>query len=276
MAEIAPTVEKHLEPPHHVLLETPRSDCFVGNGHPPMHLQAVDDHDVYDEPASGALAWLRGYAAKMRGRDDLPALKEVNPALEFFVCDRKTLPALAKVPDLTSKKARVLWWSFLSSFVGIAILAAMQYSASIYLYPSDQKITTLIGSFGAMSILVFGAVEAPLAQPRNAILGNTLSAFVGVAIAKVLYTAENIDEYMWVACALSVSLSMVAMQLTDTVHPPGGATALIAVTSGQDIQHLGFFYAIFPVFVGSCILVGVSVVMNNIERQFPRYWLVST
>ncbi|OQR99129.1 HPP family protein [Achlya hypogyna] len=282
--EHEPQVHKHLDPiTAHVLVRTPGSDRFPDGWRADaeeqrVHLEMLatpgpdgDDAwtDTDDDPS-----WLQAYLARMRGRDDLPALKEVNPALEMFVCDRKTLPGRAKVPDLGAQKARVLWWSFMSSFIGIAILAAMQYSASIYVYPSDQKITTLIGSFGAMSILVFGAVEAPLAQPRNAILGNTLSAFIGVAIAKVLHTAEDVDEYMWLACALSVSLSMVAMQLTDTVHPPGGATALIAVTSPQDIQNLGFFYAVFPVFVGSCILVGVSVIFNNIQRQFPRYWLV--
>ncbi|OQS02606.1 membrane protein, HPP family [Thraustotheca clavata] len=260
--ELVIDTHRHLEPLH--IIHTPRSNRMSSH-----YIADLHDEDIIEKSnGKNTLSKrLRMYFVKLCGRDDLTNLKEVNPALDALVCDRKTLQTIDKIPNHGLKKARILIWSFISSFIGIGILAALQYSASIYLYPSDQKITTIIGSFGAMSILVFGTIEAPFAQPRNAILGNTLSAFVGVAVSKGFSTTNSPEEYMWIACALSVSLSLVAMQLTDTVHPPGGATALIAVTSGQEIINLGFFYAVFPVFVGSCILVGVSVIFNNIERK---------
>jgi len=173
------------------------------------------------------------------------------------------------IQNSVKKKFGVVWWSFLSSFLGIAILALLQFQMSYYL-PTGSKLTTLVASFGAVSILVFGAIEAPLAQPRNAILGNTLSAFVGVVVH---YIFKSSPELEWLAAAFSVSFALVAMQITDTVHPPGGATALIAIIAGDEIHDLGFLYVIIPVFVGTCILVCVSVVVNNIQRQYPRYWL---
>ena len=40
--------------------------------------------------------------------------------------------------------------------------------------------TLLIGSFGAMSVNIFSSWASPLAQPKNAVLGNTLGGLVGV------------------------------------------------------------------------------------------------
>ena len=47
-----------------------------------------------------------------------------------------------------------------------------------------------------------------------------------------------------VACPLAVCLSIFAMQLTDTVHPPGGAPAFIAVIGGSTIHDLGYWYVL--------------------------------
>ena len=59
------------------------------------------------------------------------------------------------------------------------------------------------------------------------------------------------------ACPLAVSLAIVAMQLTGTVHPPGGATALISVIGGSSVHQLGYWYVLCPVGLGACIMVGV-------------------
>jgi CBS-domain-containing membrane protein len=39
----------------------------------------------------------------------------------------------------------------------------------------------IIGSQAATAVLVFNAIKSPLAQPRNVIGGNMISALVGVA-----------------------------------------------------------------------------------------------
>lgn len=80
-----------------------------------------------------------------------------------------------------------------------------------------------------MAVLIFHAVKAPLAQPRNVLGGMTLSAFVGVVVRKVIAEAACDNACDWFAAGLAVALSIVVMVVTRTVHPPGGATALIAV-----------------------------------------------
>ena len=61
------------------------------------------------------------------------------------------------------------------------------------------------------------------------------------------------------------------MQITKTLHPPGGATALIAVTGGPQIKELGYGYVIFPVLSGALILLIVALIFNNLtpKRKYP-------
>jgi CBS-domain-containing membrane protein len=74
---------------------------------------------------------------------------------------------------------------------------------------------------------------------------------------------------VWLSSALAVSTAIVMMQITKTVHPPGGATALIANIGSEKIKALGFLYVISPVFSGVLILLVVALIFNNIpENRF--------
>ncbi len=153
-----------------------------------------------------------------------------------------------------------LFWSFLGSFIGIGCIA---FTQSFFL--SDLENIFLIGSFGATSVLIYGAINSPLAQPRNLIGGHLLSAIVGVSIHLL------IPDPIWIAAPLAVSLSIVIMQFSKTLHPPGGATALIAVIGTEKITSLGYLYVLFPVFSGVMILLLIALVFNNLtsERSYP-------
>ena len=154
------------------------------------------------------------------------------------------------------------FWAFLGSFVGIGIIAYLQ---SKTLPHSD--VVFLIGSFGASCVLIYGVIQSPLAQPRNLIGGHVISAIVGVTIAKFM------PDIMWLNASLSVSISIVLMQLTKTLHPPGGATALIAVTGSTEIKNLGYWYVISPVLSGVLILLFVALIFNNMtsKRSYPNH-----
>ena len=64
------------------------------------------------------------------------------------------------------------------------------------------------------------------------------------------------------------------MHMTKTLHPPGGATALIAVIGGDSVHKLGYFYAFIPVGLGAVILLGVALLVNNCakNRRYPEFW----
>ena len=152
------------------------------------------------------------------------------------------------------------FWAFIGSFVGIGIIAYLQ---SKTLPHSD--VVYLIGSFGASSVLVYGVIQSPLAQPRNLIGGHLVSALIGVTVQKFA------PDILWITAPLAVSLSIVLMQITKTLHPPGGATALIAVTGSAALKNLGYWYVVSPVLLGSMILLIVALFFNNItsNRQYP-------
>jgi len=152
------------------------------------------------------------------------------------------------------------FWTFIGSFFGIGLIAFTQ-SLSL----DKMSNIFLIGSFGASSVLIYGAIQSPLAQPRNLVGGHVISAFIGVCIYKL------IPDPVWVAAPLAVSLSIIAMQMTKTLHPPGGATALIAVIGIPKIKALGFMYVISPVLSGVLILLLVALIANNLtkNRSYP-------
>jgi CBS-domain-containing membrane protein len=152
------------------------------------------------------------------------------------------------------------FWSFLGAFVGIGIIAYLQS----FSFSKFENIF-LIGSFGASSVLIYGAIQSPLAQPRNLIGGHIISAIIGVSIYKFC------PDIIWITAPLAVALSIVVMQITKTLHPPGGATALIAVIGSEKIKALGYIYVLSPVLTGALILLTVALVFNNItsNRKYP-------
>ncbi|GEL11395.1 HPP family protein [Flavobacterium glycines] len=152
------------------------------------------------------------------------------------------------------------FWSFLGSFVGIGLIAYFQSQ-----HFSHQDVVYLIGSFGASSVLVYGIIESPFSQPRNLVGGHLISAFIGVTVHRLL------PDTLYLAAPMAVSLSIVMMQITKTLHPPGGATALIAVIGTQKIKALGYWYVLSPVLTGVLILLFTALLFNNMttSRNYP-------
>ncbi|RPD47115.1 HPP family protein [Hymenobacter sediminis] len=157
------------------------------------------------------------------------------------------------------------FWTFVGSFAGIGLLGWLHSSL---LSASDNIF--LIASFGASSVLIYGIINSPLAQPRNLIGGHVLCALVGVTVQRYLPLP------MWVTAALAVSSSIVLMQVTRTLHPPGGATALMAVIGSDKLKALGYGFVLCPVLTGVVILLLVAIVFNNAtsHRSYPtnKHW----
>jgi CBS-domain-containing membrane protein len=157
-----------------------------------------------------------------------------------------------------------LLWSGCGAVIGIGLCA---YLSSRYFEPRDLSL--LIGSFGASAVLVYAAIKSPLAQPRNLVGGHVFSGLCGVASYQLL------GDTIWLAAAVAVSLAIVVMLITKTLHPPGGATALIAVIGGAKVHGLGFLYAFLPAGAGAVVLLIVALAVNNLSknRTYPEYWV---
>ncbi len=166
-----------------------------------------------------------------------------------------------KSPPAVSLKEII--WSWIGAFLGIAAVAYINYDLI-----EKTDFVMVIGSFGASAVLIYGAIKSPLAQPRNLIGGHILSAIVGVSCFKLF------PNEMWLASALAVATAIALMHATKTLHPPGGATSLIAVIGSSKIHALGYLYAIIPVGSGALIMLVVALLVNNLpdNRRYPDFW----
>jgi len=154
-------------------------------------------------------------------------------------------------------------WSWVGSFLGIAAVSLIHYNTL-----DRSGLVMIIGSFGASAVLIYGAIRSPLAQPRNLIGGHVLSAIIGVTAFKLF------GQQPWLAASIAVSTSIALMHLTKTLHPPGGATALIAVIGSDSIHNLGYLYVLMPAALGAIVMLLIALVVNNIPktRHYPEFW----
>lgn len=116
----------------------------------------------------------------------------------------------------------------------------------------------LVASLGASAVLAFAVPASPLAQPRAVLGGNVVAAAIGVSVAKLV--ADPVP-----ALGLAAALAIYAMHKTRTLHPPGGAVALIAVMGGPPVHKLGYMFVAVPVMVNSLLLLAVAWVFNNLS-----------
>jgi CBS-domain-containing membrane protein len=154
-------------------------------------------------------------------------------------------------------------WSGVGGFLGILAVALINYKML-----AGTDLVMVIGSFGASAVLIYGSIKSPLAQPRNLLGGHVISAVIGVAAYRLLYA------HMWLAAPLAVATAIAVMHATRTLHPSGGATALIAVIGGTKVHALGYLYAVVPVGVGAAIMLVIALLVNNIPKnaRYPQFW----
>lgn len=155
-------------------------------------------------------------------------------------------------------------WSAIGAFLGILAIYEIGHFSDFHL----EDTLFLVGSFGASAVLIYGVPKSPYAQPRNLLIGHILSAFTGVTCALWINASPEL------AAALAVSLSIVLMHLTKSIHPPGGATALIAVIGSDQIHQMSYWYVLSPILSGALIMLMIALIVNNLssQRRYPEYW----
>ncbi len=114
----------------------------------------------------------------------------------------------------------------------------------------------LAAPIGASAVLLFAVPASPMAQPRAVIGGNVISALIGVSCALIAPPL--------LAPALAVSAAIVVMALLRSLHPPGGAIALMAVIGGPAVTSLGYGFALQPVALCSLLVVIAAVPLNRL------------
>ena len=205
-------------------------------------------------------------------------LSQVNAKHRHIKPYPSILPFVHRIPLLVES----IVWTWIGAFVGISavslIFARPNHFATSDDLPAHAWMSpVIIGSFGASSVLLYAAPSSPLGQPRSFVGGQFFSALTGVCVTKLfrLSMHYNIDltnnsaSLVWLAGSVSTATALVVMMVTGTLHPPGGATALLCATNSQ-VERLG--WKVIPVVLLSSIvmLVWSLLWMNLGRRRYPE------
>lgn len=121
---------------------------------------------------------------------------------------------------------------------------------------------------GAAAVLEFAAIDSPFAQPRNVILSQVFASAIGIGIAKLFALNPHAAALPELSGPLACAIVTALMVLTNTSHPPAGATAVVAVTQSAG---MGWFF--MPVVIlESVLMLAVALLINNIQRRYPVFW----
>ncbi len=127
---------------------------------------------------------------------------------------------------------------------------------------TDLRLPFLMIPLAASSVILYVLPTGPLARPWAIVVGHTVSALVGVLVAHAV-------QQPVLAAGIAVALSIVAMAVTGSLHPPGGSTALLAVLGGPVVQAAGYHYALVPVGLNAVLLVLSGIVYHRWVSGHP-------
>jgi CBS-domain-containing membrane protein len=151
--------------------------------------------------------------------------------------------------------------SLVGGFAGIlGIMSVSWYALGVHTG------VPVIASMGASAVLLFAVPHGPLSQPWPLIGGHLVSAVIGVSCAQFV----PVDI---LAAPLAVGLAIGVMYYLRCIHPPGGATALVAVIGGQEIVELGYRFVLLPVALNVIVILAVAILFNYVFawRRYPVY-----
>ena len=137
--------------------------------------------------------------------------------------------------------------SSLGAFLCIFLIA--------YFNSVDETNIWLIPPFGASLVLVMAVHDSPLAQPRNVFFGHILSASSGVFLFYLLGNSP-------ISISLALSLAIILMMITKTIHPPAGANPIIAILGAKSFE-----FVIMPVATGALFIVIFAYIYNKIWKR---------
>jgi len=147
----------------------------------------------------------------------------------------------------------------LGGAIGISLIAVISYQ-----FTGASGAALIVPSMGASAVLVFAIPHGKLSQPWPLIGGSVVSAIIGVSCFKLIS-----DPFL--AAGLAVGISIGVMHLLGCIHPPGGATALVAVIGGPAITDLGYAYVWAPILLNVMIIFVIAISFNSLFpwRRYP-------
>jgi len=142
----------------------------------------------------------------------------------------------------------------ISASIIISVLAFLSFETSTGFW--------LMFSFGSTTLIVMVFYKSEFAQPRNIFLGHLLGITVGILFNEFIGIS-------FITLGLAVGLTVTLMIYFKVIHPPAASNPLIALFADVSVD-----YIIFPVTVGSIVIIFLSVIINKyiLKRNYPKQW----
>jgi CBS domain-containing membrane protein len=116
----------------------------------------------------------------------------------------------------------------------------------------------LVASFASSTVVLFSLPGLDIARSWNVIGGQFFGALSGFICASFIH------GHLGLLAGCSVALSFALMRLTNSLHPPGAATALIVAI--QPLDH-GIRFLFLPVLAGAITIVIFAWVIRLVDRH---------
>lgn len=144
--------------------------------------------------------------------------------------------------------------------LAIAVSGAL---TALLLGLDNTALPWLVAPVGASAVLVFSVPASPLAQPRSVIAGNLLSSVAGLAAGQLF--GDPLP-----AASVAVGMAIALMSLTRSLHPPGGACALLCALGATGSDAWGWTHLI-PIASNVLLLAGAGWLYNNVTgHRWPH------
>ena len=152
-----------------------------------------------------------------------------------------------------SKKLEPLLAGLFASII-IGILSFLSFETSTGFW--------LMFSFGSSTLIVLVFHDSEFAQPTNVIFGHLLAIVIGILFNEFLGMS-------YLTLGLSVGTTVTLMMYFKIIHPPAAANPLIALFADVSLS-----YIIFPVIVGSIVIIILSLIINRylLKKNYPVRW----
>ena len=152
---------------------------------------------------------------------------------------------------------RRFWFAIVAGAIGGGVaIGLMELFSARAMFPLAAV------PFATSIVLVLGSPEVEAAQPRALVGGHIVATIVGLIVLKIA------GPQPW-AAAMAVGLSMVAMHVTRTFHPPAGIDPLLVVVNDLPVSFL-----FVPVAAGAVALALFAYGWHFVMRQYrwPQRW----
>ncbi len=159
---------------------------------------------------------------------------------------------LTRLTERQRVSHREVWTSAMAAFLALFIVASVSY-----LLLEKAGTPYLFASMGASAVLIFAIPTSTMNRPWALFCSHLVAAVIGTTCA--LYIANPL-----LAIAVAIAVVIAAMHYLRSMHPPGGATALLIVLAADEVRVIGYQIVFMPVLLNTLLLIVVSLAIGRL------------